>query len=221
MDGVLFVSAGDPTTGLASLHKSHIPVVAIDRIPVDYDGMWVTMDNYRAGVLAAEHLLSLGHTHIAHIRGPETLQLAREREKGFRKILSAQGLGLVSPSNEAKSWACASGYQEMKDLLQSGLKISAVFAASDRLAIGAIHAINESGLRVPEDISIIGVDDIEVAAYMTPPLTTIRQSFTALAEKSVELLMSILKENPIEEQQIYIQPEMVIRSSTIKCLNCS
>lgn len=220
IDGVLFVSAGDPSAGLAMLSEARIPVVAIDRIPLDYDGMWVTMDNRAAGVLAAEHLLALGHTHIAHIRGPETLLLAREREEGFRGALENRGLGLVCPSTEAKGWGCGAGYQEMKDLLERHLRVSAVFAASDRLAIGAIHAIREAGLAVPQDFSVIGVDDIEVAAYMNPPLTTIRQSFTELAQRSVDLLMARLQRQEMTAQQVFIQPELVARESTIRCPDC-
>jgi LacI family transcriptional regulator len=216
IDGVLFVSTGDPTTGLASLHQARIPVVAIDRIPLNYDGIWVKLDNYRAGVLAAEYFLGLGHTQIAHICGPENLLLSREREEGFRKTITDHGLELVSPANDAKSWACESGYQEMRDILKNKIPVTAIFAASDRLAIGAMHAIRQAGLQIPEDISVMGVDDIELAAYQNPPLTTLRQSFTDLGQQSVEILMNLIHERPIEKSHVFIQPELIIRESTRK-----
>jgi DNA-binding LacI/PurR family transcriptional regulator len=212
IDGVLFVSAADQMTSLDAFQAANIPPVAIDRIPEHYDGPSVTLDNVHAGCIAAEHLMNLGHTRIAHISGPMKLRLARERRNGFLQALADKGLtpGMVNEGD----WTCASGYAAMQQLLQSHPRPTAVFAANDRMAIGAIHAISEAGLSVPEDISIVGLDDIEVAAYQIPPLTTIRQPFSELGTRAVRLLLEIIESGQASQRQIVIDPLLVARQST-------
>lgn len=214
VDGVLFVSTGDELTGLDSLKNSGIPVVAIDRIPRNYDGPAVVLDNDRAGALAAQHLIDLGHRKIAHIRGPQRLRLAREREVGFHRVLSQHGLGTVCPDSEATSWGCESGYASMNEILMCAPDVTGVFAANDRLAIGAIRAISEHGLGVPGDVSVIGVDDIEVSAYQNPPLTTIRQSTTELGIQSIAILMEIIQGDQDNARQVLTEPTLIVRQST-------
>ncbi len=213
IDGVLFVSTGDHTAGLDALSLAGIPTVAIDRIPEAYAGAWVALDNIQAGQMAAEHLLALGHTRLAHISGPGKLQLVHERELGFSQAVKARGLApLVYAS--AESWACESGYKVMQAILASAKPPTAVFAASDRIAIGAMLAVYEAGLKVPGDISILGLDDIELAAFQNPPLTTIRQSFALLGTLSVQLLLSILGGRETEHKQLKLEPALVVRCST-------
>jgi LacI family transcriptional regulator len=102
----------------------------------------------------------------------------------------------------------------MRQILESGPVPTAVFAANDRMAIGAMHAIHEAGLRIPDDLSIVGLDDIEVAAYQIPPLTTIRQSFAELATHAVQLLLEIIEEGQPSQPQVVIEPVLVKRQST-------
>jgi LacI family transcriptional regulator len=132
--------------------KPGIPTVAIDRVPEAYHGAWAALDNARAGQMAAEHLLGLGHTCLVHIGGPGGLQLARERELGFRQAAAARGITTLASIN-AESLACESGFKVMQAILSGG-RPTAVFAASDRMAIGAMLAVHEAGLKVPGDISM-------------------------------------------------------------------
>ena len=104
----------------------------------------------------------------------------------------------------------------MQRLLTYQPRPTAVFAANDLMAIGAMRAVDEAGLRVPHDISIVGVDDIEVAAFQTPPLTTIRQSFTQLATFGVQLLLEILAGKELTQSQIVIEPTLIVRQSTTR-----
>lgn len=214
VDGVLFVSTQDRMTGLAALQSANIPSVAIDRIPQDFDGPWVTLDNVKAGHMAAEHLLSLGHTRLAHIGGPSELRLARERFEGFRQTLEQHGIRQFSCEYGEGTWECHSGFQAMRALLDSRPRPTAVFSANDRMALGATRAIHEAGLRVPQDISIIGLDDIETSAYQIPSLTTVKQSFCKLAILGIHLLLDILSGKKPEPCQIMIEPELIIRQST-------
>jgi DNA-binding LacI/PurR family transcriptional regulator len=214
IDGVLFVSTGNERSGLDALNAAHIPVVAVDRIPADYGGPAVVLDNIKAGYLAARHLLGLGHVRIAHIRGPGQLRLAGERQAGFHQALREAGVNALCPESEARSWACESGYECMRTILSCSPEVTAVFAASDRLAIGAMRAILESGRSVPGDISVAGVDDIEVAAYQNPPMTSVRQSFGELGQKSVAMLLAQIQGTAQDPELALIVPRLVARQST-------
>jgi DNA-binding LacI/PurR family transcriptional regulator len=177
------------------------------------------LDNLKAGRLAGEHLLDLGHRQIAHITGPLELRLARERLAGFQQALEARGLEPSSAVAAANSFSCQSGYQAMQQLLAYQPRPTAVFVANDLMAIGAMRAVDEAGLQVPDDISIVGVDDIQVAAFQTPPLTTIRQPFTEMAILSVQLLLDILAGKEVAQLQIVIEPTLIIRQSTTQLID--
>ena len=216
VDGVLFVSAEDQMTSLHTLRAAGIPSVAIDRIPENYTGASVTLDNVKAGCIAAEHLLRLGHRRIAHISGPLKLRLARERLRGFRETIACQGLDPDMYPPGQGDWECMAGFLAMQQLLAQTPPPTALFAANDRMAIGAMQAAYQAGLRVPQDLSIVGLDDIEVAAFQIPPLTTVRQSFAELATRGVQLLLDLLagKEVSDSEKHVVIEPTLIERQST-------
>jgi len=214
VDGVLFVSAEDRMTSLDAFWAAGIPAVAIDRIPEGYGGPSVTLDNVKAGRAAAEHLLDLGHTCIAHISGPLRLRLARERQAGFRQAIEGRGLAPGPCVGGVGNWECDFGYRAMPRILEHSPRPTAVFAANDRMAMGAMRAAYEAGLRVPDDVSIVGLDDIEVAAFQIPPLTTVQQSFAELATLAVQLLLEILEGKEPAQIQIVIEPALIVRQST-------
>jgi len=214
VDGMIFVSAEDKMTSLNALEAAGIPTVAIDRIPKGYDGPSVTLDNVKSGRIAAEHLLDLGHTCIAHINGPLRLRLARERLAGFQQAIKARGLSPGHCVSGEGNWECMAGYKAMQKIMASDRHPTAIFAANDRMAIGAMQVIYEAGLRVPDDISVVGLDDIELAAFQNPSLTTVRQSFAELATLAVRLLLGILEGREPDRTQIVIEPAIIVRQST-------
>ena len=214
VDGMLFVSAQDQMTGLERLEALGIPSVAIDRIPVGYEGPSVTLDNVTAGAMAAEHLLGLGHTRIAHIAGPLRLRLARERVAGFERAVRSRGLDPSCCMHIEGNWECATGYEAMGQILELSPRPTAVFAANDRMAMGAMRAIFEAGLRIPDEVSVVGLDDIEMAQYQIPPLTTVRQSFAELGTRAVQLLLDMLKGEEPTETRIVLEPRLVVRRSS-------
>jgi LacI family transcriptional regulator len=214
VDGVLFISATDQNTGLDVLQETGIPSVAIDRVPVPYHGPSVTLDNLETGCLAAEHLLSLGHTRIAHISGPQSVQMSRDRLRGFHQVLEAQGVLAGLSVEAADTWDYQAGCDAMRRILDNGHSPTAIFAAGDALAIGAMCAIREAGLRIPEDISVVGVDDLDLAAFQHPPLTTIRQSITELAVLGLQLMFDLLDGNKPDQMNIVMEPVLVVRQST-------
>lgn len=216
VDGMLFVTTTDTLHGLGALRSAGIPVVAVDRVPRDYDGPWVILDNRKSGTLVAEHLLGLGHRELAHVCGPLDLRLSVERLESFESAVRERGLVPIPHAIGDASWSCESGYLAMRSLLVDARRPTAVFASNDRLAIGAMRAVVEAGLRVPDDVSIVGVDDIELAPYLTPPLTTVRQSLTDVATLGTKILLDLIRGVEPTETQVVFEPELVIRHSTAK-----
>lgn len=214
VDGMLFVTTSDTLHGLGALRSAGIPTVAIDRIPRDYDGAWVILDNERTGALVAEHLLDLGHRDLAQICGPLDLRLSVERLQSFEAAVRARGFEPVGHAVGDASWSCRSGYEAMRTLLGGKRTPTAIFASNDRLAIGAMRAAMEAGLRVPDDLSIVGVDDIELATFLTPPLTTVRQSLADVATLATKILLDLVHGREPVQTQVVFHPELVVRQST-------
>jgi LacI family transcriptional regulator len=211
-DGLLIASTvqGAP----AILDKLTIPVVAIDRVPEGYTGPFCSPDHYRVGQLATHHLLALGHERIAHLGGPATAPSAQARQQGYSHALAQHGITYRRMSAASSAWGCEDGYRAMSALLDTEAPPTAVFASNDRMAIGALHALDARGLRVPEDVSIVGVDDIEVMRYLNPPLTTVSQPLEAMAEHGIELLLRIVHGDALDQQHLLLEPELIVRQST-------
>jgi LacI family transcriptional regulator len=214
LDGVLFISATDESPGRSILQSAGIPYVAVDRIPYPYSGPAVMLDNRRVGYLAGEHLTDLGHRRLAHISGPHLVRMSRERLEGFRQALGGGDRDAELRVERSGGWDYRAGYDAMQRILSSGSQPTAVFAAADILAIGAMRALREAGLNVPEDVSVVGVDDIDSAAFQNPPLTTVRQSISELAELSVLLLLDILARDEPSDREIVMEPTLIVREST-------
>ncbi|MFJ2608532.1 LacI family DNA-binding transcriptional regulator [Streptomyces sp. NPDC087425] len=161
---------------------------------------------------ATQHLLELGHVTVHHLTGPQRWYGARDRLRGWRAALLDSGREV--PPVVHGDWSAASGHAAGRALAADGA-VSAVFAANDDMAIGLIRALAEAGRRVPEDVSVVGFDDVPVAAYVTPPLTTVRQPFDAVARGGVERLVHVIErpdEPPLPAQ---VPPvDLVVRAST-------
>jgi DNA-binding LacI/PurR family transcriptional regulator len=161
---------------------------------------------------ATEHLLDLGHVTVHHVAGPRRWYAARDRHDGWRAALEARDRR-VPPVVEG-DWSAASGYAAGR-ALAGDREVTAVFAAGDEMAIGLIRALVEAGRRVPEDVSIVGFDDMPVAAYVTPPLTTVRQPFDAAAREGLRLLLHAIDKPHVDLPSAEGPPvELVVRAST-------
>jgi len=161
---------------------------------------------------ATEHLLDLGHVTVHHLAGPQRWYAARDRLAGWRAALTAQERDI--PPVVEGDWSASSGYRAGRELAEDG-EVTAVFAANDDMAIGLIRALAEAGRRVPEDVSVVGFDDIPVAAYVTPPLTTVRQPFDAVAQEGLKRLVHAI-ENPDADVLPSSDPpvDLIVRTST-------
>ncbi|MFF4274059.1 LacI family DNA-binding transcriptional regulator [Streptomyces sp. NPDC001536] len=161
---------------------------------------------------ATEHLLDLGHPTVHHLAGPRRWYSARDRTEGWRSALVENGRTV--PAVVEGDWSAASGYAAGRELAGVG-DMTAVFAANDDMAIGFIRALTEAGRRVPQDVSVVGFDDIPVAAYVSPPLTTVRQPFDVVAQEGIKRLVHTI-ENPQADPLPASEPpvDLVIRAST-------
>ena len=191
-----------------------VPVLVLGA-PATFGGTRTVATGVGAELLArtaTEHLLDLGHTTVHHLAGPERWFAARDRLEGWRSALTARGR--ERPAVLVGDWSAASGYEAGRTLAADG-DVTAVFAANDDMAIGVIRALTEAGRRVPDDVSVVGFDDIPVAAYVTPPLTTVRQPFDAVAREGLRLLVQAIERPGAEPAPANDPPvELVVRAST-------
>jgi DNA-binding LacI/PurR family transcriptional regulator len=172
-----------------------IPVLTLGTAPVVHAPAVLSVPAAEGGAAAAEatrYLLGLGHTTVHHIAGPQQWWAARERLQSWKDALSAANARIPEPS--LGDWSPASGYEIGRRLAREG-DVTALFAANDDMAIGAIHALNEASRRVPHDVSVVGFDDIPVAAHVSPPLTTISSDNVELAATGLGYLVGYLS-NP-------------------------
>jgi DNA-binding LacI/PurR family transcriptional regulator len=168
-----------------------------------------------AAEAATQHLLSLGHRTVRHLAGPQRWWSARERTEGWRRAL--QAAGVEDKPALFGDWTPASGHAEGRRLLDEDPDLTAVFAANDDMAIGLMRALADAGRRVPQDVSVVGFDDIPAAAYLSPPLTTVGQDFDVVAAQGLRLLLHAI-ENPGEQAPVLPSSplSLVVRGSTAR-----
>ncbi|WP_064094281.1 LacI family DNA-binding transcriptional regulator [Rossellomorea aquimaris] len=212
VDGIVVICSDPHDPQVQDMINSSVPIVVIDMN--NQNCSVVYSDNIEGGNLAVNYLHTLGHTKIAHIAGDSMIDAGAERIKGYSQAM--KGLNLPIPQEyivEAGMFSIQEGKEAMKKLLTLKDKPTAVFVAGDHMAIGAIEAIKEQGLRVPEDISIVGYDDIEMSSYITPKLTTIRQDTDLIGTKAAKLLMhQILQKQKVKITEV-VPVELMIRES--------
>lgn len=170
----------------------------------------IKLENETAAYQATRQLLSLGHKKIAHFTGPHGLIDSDERQRGFERAMKEAGLS--ADMIYEGDWSADSGYNLGKTLIASGKKFTAVFSGNDKMALGLIHALNQNGLAVPQDISIIGFDDLEESKHFRPALTTVRQDFGEFGSRAIAMLRAQMVGDR-EPRFEPLNPELVIRSS--------
>jgi len=219
VEGFLFVRASRPNDleHLSNLQKSGIPIVTTGfYLPLAEFGI-VEVDNVRGGRRATQYLIELGHSQIAMITGPTDWKSVSDRTQGYLQALDSAN---ITPNPDlivhGENWLHRSGYDAAKELLRKKQRFTALFAQNDRIARGAIHALREAGLRVPQDVSTVGYDDIPEAEFSDPPLTTIGQPMQEVGKAATRLLIKMIEDPTSIPQQMLFDPELVIRSSCIQ-----
>jgi LacI family transcriptional regulator, galactose operon repressor len=214
VDGALVDGLVLPPDRIARFVEDGFPIVCLDRDIASASVPLVQVDNRRGARLATEHLLSLGHTRIAHVSGSLDLRISQQRVAGYRKALTSAGITPDPRLVAAGDFTEAGGYQATRTLLEAEVELTAVFAANDLSALGALHAITESGRRVPEDVSLVGFDDVPLAAFTSPPLTTIHQPAVEIAERATEILIDLTHGRQVPKLRYLLEPKLVVRAST-------
>jgi len=210
IEGMVVIALDRHAVALAVEALPNIPIVAIDTEDVGEQVTAVGIDNATGAALATRHLINLGHKRILHITGPATSVEAASRRGGYEVAMRAANL---EPMFVQGDWSAKTGYQ-----IGSSLDLSAqtaVFTANDHLALGLLKAMNERGVRVPEQLSVVGFDDLPEAPYLVPGLTTIRQDFNQLGEAAMALLLDQLAGRASQVAQPVL-PSLIVRESTTK-----
>jgi LacI family transcriptional regulator len=218
VDGILLVAGTLRGRGIAKA-TSGIPTVVLDRRMPGRRSDLVTVDHRAGAVTAVEHLLGLGHRRIAHLTGPRDISSSIERHLGWRQALEAAGIDPDPDLVVRGDFLEDGGYAGGRALLQRGVEFTAAFAANDLSAIGLLRSLNEAGLRVPADVSVVGFDGIHLTAYTAPPLTTIVQPVFDLGRRAAELLLDRLAGGPPVDgtpkpQTVVLGTTLMVRAST-------
>lgn len=216
IDGMILLTPRIDDTALRRLEEIDTFTVVMGKL-ADSNLYSVDVDNQLAARKATQYLIDIGHTRIACIsNAPASFSSAHERVLGYKDALVASG---IAPEDEMIRYADfdpQSGFDRMKSLLTSGREFTAVFVASDNVAMGAKAALREAGLRIPDDISIMGFDDIPWAQYSDPPLTTVRLPARELASRACLLLLDLMRGSDPVDKNLVLDTELVVRKSCRK-----
>lgn len=212
VDGVLLLSPIREDEYVLELKKSQIPFVILDNQQPDSSVNAVTVDNFKGGYEATKHLIDLGHRDIAHISGPDFFLSSRERERGYLSALAEAGLQPYCV--ERGDFDISSGYRIARGWIEAGKLPGALFASDDYIALGAMNAFQQAGIRIPQQISIIGFDDQNIASEFRPKLTTMRQPAERIGRTGIDLLLKAINRTAKRSVTVQLDPELIIRDST-------
>ena len=210
VDGVVVVAAHDDAVEAVRAFGTPVPVVMVGPVDLPAPLRTVAVDQYQGGRQAVRHLLDLGHRHVTHLAGPLDWLDARRRIEGWRDELAAAGVDAGDPI--AGDWSADRGYAVGCDLLEGTLP-TAVFAANDQLALGLLRAFAEASVRVPDDVSVVGFDDVDGSAHFFPPLTTVRQEFATLGQRCLDVLLAAIAGEDSQASEL-IATSVVVRASS-------
>jgi len=213
VDGLILGTAHIKDRSILELEKEKFPYILISRNTESLDKNCIIIDDIAGGIMAAEYLIKLGHQRIAHITGPLRTRSALDRLKGYQIALAKFGINYQEELLKEGDFRIEGGYRAMKRLLKLKDPPSAIFAANDLLALGAMQVIQKEGYNIPEDFSIIGFNDIALSSFVYPPLTTIRQPMLEMGRLAVKILLKIINNQEEIQRRIILSPKLVIRKS--------
>ncbi|MBA9005286.1 LacI family DNA-binding transcriptional regulator [Thermomonospora cellulosilytica] len=212
VDGIIIVAPHESAAeGLRDLPPD-LPIVVVGAAE-DLPFPLASVDQCAGAVRAVRHLLSLGHETVWHLSGPADWVDSGGRLAGWRQTLAAQGREV--PEVLVGDWSAESGYR-LGERLARDPSVTAVFAANDAMALGLLRALREAGRRVPEDVSVVGFDDVPEAPYFSPPLTTVRQNFGEVGRRAFTLMLDRISASGADgaHHRQVVEPELVVRDST-------
>ena len=215
VQGILFArpSTEPDNRHLLGLLRDGVPVVTTAYHLPRADLTVVDVDNVDGAQQAAHYLLECGRRQIAMITGPANWKSVNDRTRGYRLALEAAGATFEPTLVNEGDWSYQSGYRAMQQLIAGGSPFSAIFAQNDQMAIAAMRALREAGRRVPDDVAVVGYDDIPAAAYCDPPLTTIRQPMQEVGKVATRFLIQAIEQPGMEQGEVLLKAELMRRRS--------
>jgi len=213
IDGFILSGPRSDDKALRSLHQDGFPIVLLGQLR-DTDVPFVDVDNESAAFTAVNHLIHLGHQRIGLItNGPLDYTASQDRLRGYQKALKVHNFPYNPDLIAEGAFLEESGREAMEQLLAVHPRPTAVFAASDAIALGAMVTLRRHGLRIPKDVALVGFDDIPLAAYVDPPLTTVRLPAYDLGRQAARLLMDIIEDKQPEKRHILLETRLIVRGS--------
>jgi len=215
VDGFVLATATLNSPILAEAAEAELPMVLMNRIAQDYPFSSVSVDNEQGVRAAVAHLVSLGHTRIGHIAGPQDISTGVARLRGYQEAMGSHGLA-IGPADivYASGYTVDAGLRCGRELLEGTDDLTAVLAANDMLAVGCYGALDELGRRCPEDVSVIGFNDMPFVDRLHPPLSTVRFPHTQVGTEAARLLIERIEGGEGPVKILFLAPELVVRGST-------
>jgi LacI family transcriptional regulator len=213
VDGLIVATSALHDPLLAHLHKAQAQVVLVNRRDDSGDLPAVVSDDMLGMRLAVDHLVALGHRHIAHLAGPQHLSTGMLRRAGFEQSMAAQGLQPVAVEPCA-AYSRPGGAEAVRRLREQGTRFSALVAANDLIALGAMVELQSAGLHVPSQVSVVGHNDMPLVDMVHPPLTTVRIQHYEMGYRAARLLLEALRGVPGTASTVVLRPELIVRGST-------
>ena len=219
VDGVMVMASDGTPDILQSLESGPKPIVFVNTNTMDVSGLeTINFDNYGGAYKATKHLIELGHKRIAMLKGPSHSFDACERLRGYRQVLIDAKIGIHEELEIPGDFTPEAGYDAARVLIELSPRPTAVFGANDQSTIALMSVLRNLGLSIPEDISIVGFDDIPAAQYAAPPLTSVRVPIWEIGEMAIQRLLELINEKNSQRKHHSFSVELVERESTTYCL---
>jgi LacI family transcriptional regulator len=218
IDGLIISPVGQSVDHLKEIYNRNIPIVLIDRFFPDFDFPYVASDNYKGALEATSYLIECGHIRIAYIQGLKNTSPNNERVKGFKDAHRNFGIEFDDSLIVGNSFGEENGYIEMKLLVKRNNKPSAVFAGSNLISLGALKALAEENLKVPDDISMISFDDQPYSRFLATPMTTVSQQGSQIGQLATKILIDLIETNKQFEPKGILLPTTLIKRNSVKII---
>ena len=215
VDGIILTHSANRNDEMTGLENTRIPIILIDR---DYDSPnilgKVLVDNAKASSEGVNYLVMKGYRRIAYIAGPLNTGTARDRLEGYKKALKDNGIAYDENLVRVGEYRIKWGYEAAEDLLNSDLDFQAIFCGNDAIAIGAMKRLRVMGISIPDDIAIMGFDDIYISSMVDPELTTVKQPNYSMGYEAVNMMIDTIEGRKVDESNLILKTELIIRKSS-------
>ncbi len=214
INGIIFIRVSDESHIVNVSKSTKVPMIVLDRAFNNENIPNITIDNYFAGTLAAKHLISKGRKKIATITGKFNISLSRDRHQGFIDTLKKHGIEVPQKLIYQGGFTYQAGVDGVLNFIENNLEFDGLWGQNDLIAAGAMSTLLHHNKRVPQDVSIVGMDNVQFSSYMYPSITTIAQPYEAMCDKAVELIDKLTNNEVIEENHFSFPPSLIVRESS-------